>query len=93
MYQHIIIKNKLTIHYKCYNFRYHIIPVTLLPVIIHLHQRQGVTTLWKGIGSVLLVRGMSLAVEDCLSKFTPWPKEINSHTTLKQFGQHMLLKW
>lgn len=67
-------------------------PITLLPVIVHLHQRQGVTTLWKGIGSVLLVRGMTLAVEDVISKFTPWPKEINAKTTVKQFGQHLLLK-
>jgi solute carrier family 25 protein 46 len=37
-----------------------------------------VTTLWKGLGSVLLVRGMTLAVEDFTTKFTPWPKEINS---------------
>lgn len=44
------------------------------------------------MGSTLLVRGMSLAVEDIFSKFTPWPKEINSRTTLKQFGQHLVLK-
>jgi solute carrier family 25 protein 46 len=27
-----------------------------------------------------------------LSKFTPWPKEINSRTTVKQFAHHLLLK-
>nr|CAD7444057.1 unnamed protein product [Timema bartmani] len=53
--------------------RYHLFPVTLLPVIVHLHRRQGVTTLWKGLGSVLMVRGMTLAVEDLITKFTPWP--------------------
>lgn len=52
----------------------HLVPFTLVPVIVHLHQRQGVTTLWKGLGSCLLVRGMSLAIEDLLSKITPWPK-------------------
>lgn len=35
---------------------------------------------------------MTLAVEDFLTKCTPWPKEINSRTTLKQFGQHLVLK-
>lgn len=54
--------------------KYHLIPITLLPVIIRLHQTQGLSTLWKGIGSVLLVRGLTLAVEDVLSKITPWPK-------------------
>lgn len=54
--------------------KYHLIPITLVPVIVRLHQTQGVNTLWKGIGSVLLVRGMILAVEDLISKVTPWPK-------------------
>ncbi|CAG2068048.1 unnamed protein product, partial [Timema podura] len=72
--------------------RYHLFPVTLLPVIVHLHRRQGVTTLWKGLGSVLMVRGMTLAVEDLITKFTPWPKDISWHSSLKSFGQHILLK-
>lgn len=39
-----------------------------------LHQHQGITTLWKGLGSTLLIRGLLLGVEDLLSKITPWPK-------------------
>ncbi|KAF3422798.1 hypothetical protein E2986_00545 [Frieseomelitta varia] len=54
--------------------KYHIIPITLVPVVIRLHQTQGINTLWKGIGSVLLVKGMLLAIEDFISKITPWPK-------------------
>ncbi|KAK9506640.1 hypothetical protein O3M35_008535 [Rhynocoris fuscipes] len=73
--------------------KYHLVPITLVPVIIHLHKRQGITTLWKGIGSVLLVRGMTLAVEDFISKITPWPKEISWHVdSFKTIGQHLLLK-
>lgn len=73
--------------------RYHLVPFTLFPVIVHLHQRQGITTLWKGIGSVLLIRGMSLAVEDLVSKITPCPKEISWTTSSwKTIGQHILLK-
>lgn len=86
----LVLRRQCQVHHA--SKRYHVLPVTLLPVIVHLHQRQGFTTLWKGIGSVLLVRGMTLAVEDVISKFTPWPKEINTKTTLKQFGQHILLK-
>ncbi|ETN65075.1 hypothetical protein AND_003165 [Anopheles darlingi] len=86
----LVLRRQCQVHHAAKKF--HIVPVTLIPVIVHLHQRQGVTTLWKGIGSVLLVRGMTLAVEDVISKFTPWPKEINAKTTLKQFGQHLLLK-
>ena len=86
----IVLRRQCQVHHN--SLKFHLIPVTLVPIIVHLHRRQGITTLWKGIGSVLLVRGMTLAVEDVLSKFTPWPKEINSRTSMKQFGQHMLLK-
>ncbi|XP_050332625.1 mitochondrial outer membrane protein SLC25A46-like isoform X2 [Bactrocera neohumeralis] len=72
--------------------RYHLHPFALVPSIIHLHRRQGVTTLWKGLGSCLLVRGMSLAVDDVISKITHWPKDVDSRTTLKKFGQHIVLK-
>ncbi|XP_043521805.1 solute carrier family 25 member 46-like [Frieseomelitta varia] len=72
--------------------KYHIIPITLVPVVIRLHQTQGINTLWKGIGSVLLVKGMLLAIEDFISKITPWPKEITCNSSLKTFGQHVLLK-
>ncbi|XP_043474762.1 solute carrier family 25 member 46-like [Leptopilina heterotoma] len=72
--------------------KYHLVPITLIPVIIRLHQTQGLNTLWKGIGSVLLVRGLSLAIEDLVSKITPWPKEITCNSSMKAFGQHILLK-
>ncbi|XP_011339281.1 solute carrier family 25 member 46 isoform X2 [Ooceraea biroi] len=72
--------------------KYHLIPVTLVPVIIRLHQTQGINTLWKGIGSVLLVRGMTLAIEDLISKLTPWPKKITCSSSLRSFGQYILLK-
>ncbi|CAK9809424.1 Mitochondrial outer membrane protein SLC25A46 [Anthophora quadrimaculata] len=72
--------------------KYHLLPITLVPVVVRLHQTQGIHTLWKGIGSVLLVKGMLLGIEDFISKMTPWPKEITCNSSLKQFGQHILLK-
>lgn len=58
----IVLRRQCQVHHN--SKRYHLVPVTLVPVIVHLHRRQGVTTLWKGLGSSLLVRGISLAVED-----------------------------
>ena len=58
----VVLRRQCQVHHN--SKRFHLVPVTLVPVIVHLHRRQGVTTLWKGIGSSLLVRGMSLAVED-----------------------------
>lgn len=68
----VVLRRQCQVHHN--SRRKHLFPFTLLPVIVHLHRRQGVTTLWKGLGSCLLVRGMSLAVDDLISKVTPWPK-------------------
>ncbi|XP_055374819.1 mitochondrial outer membrane protein SLC25A46 isoform X2 [Condylostylus longicornis] len=101
----VVLRRQCQVHHN--STRYHLQPFTLVPAIIHLHQRQGVTTLWKGLGSCLLVRGMSLAVEDVISKITPWPNQwpsqtssldyetswdVNNRTSMKKFGQHILLK-
>ncbi|XP_069697716.1 mitochondrial outer membrane protein SLC25A46-like isoform X2 [Periplaneta americana] len=86
----VVLRRQCQVHNN--SCRYHLVPVTLLPVIVHLHKHQGITTLWKGLGSVLMIRGMTLAVEDLISKLTPWPKEITWHNSLKSFGQHILLK-
>lgn len=72
--------------------KYHILPYSLVPVVIHLYQRQGITILWKGLGSVLLVRGLTLGVEDFISKITSWPKEIERFFTVKNFFHHLMLK-
>lgn len=72
--------------------RYHILPITLVPALIHMQGCQGFSAFWKGLGSVLTVRGVTMGLEDCISKFTPWPKEISPHSSLKTIGQHLLLK-
>jgi len=72
--------------------RYHTTPFTILPVLVNLNRWQGVAVLWKGIGSTLTIKGMTLGIEDCLSKVTPWPKEVDQHSSLKMIGQHILLK-
>lgn len=68
----VVLRRQCQVHHS--STRRHLVPFTLVPAIIHLHQRQSITTLWKGLGSCLLVRGMTLAVEDFISKITPWPK-------------------
>lgn len=67
-----VLRRQCQVHHT--SQRYHLLPFTLIPTVYRLHQHQGLTTLWKGLGSVLLVRGISLGVEDLISKVTPWPK-------------------
>lgn len=74
------------------SFRRHRTPLTLVPVMVHLYRLQGISSMWKGLGSALTVRGILLAVEDCTGKFTPWPPQVDSGSSLKMVGQHLLLK-
>ncbi|KAK4871619.1 hypothetical protein RN001_015743 [Aquatica leii] len=86
----VVLRRQCQVHH--FSKRYHIFPTTLVPVIYHLHSHQGLTTLWKGLGSTLILRGMTLGVEDLLSKVTPWPKEISRSSSVKSFFQHIFLK-
>ncbi|KAK6643962.1 hypothetical protein RUM43_000227 [Polyplax serrata] len=86
----VVLRRQCQVHHN--SIRNHTIGITLVPVVIRLHKHQGVTTLWKGLGSSLLIKGMSIATEDFLSKITPWPKEFSWHSPLKSLGQHIMLK-
>jgi len=86
----MILRRQCQVHVD--STRYHTNPFTLLPVLVHLNRWQGTSALFKGVGSSLTIRGMNLGIEDCVSKFTPWPKEINEHSTIKMIGQHLMLK-
>ncbi|KAL3289703.1 hypothetical protein HHI36_023103 [Cryptolaemus montrouzieri] len=86
----LVLRRQCQVH--PYLSKYHLLPFTLIPSVYHLHQSQGLTILWKGLGSVLLVRGISIGVEDLLSRVTPWPDTITWHSGLKQFFQHIMLK-
>ncbi|XP_028030717.1 solute carrier family 25 member 46-A-like [Bombyx mandarina] len=86
----IVLRRQCQVHNNLRN--YHIVPYTLLPVVVRLHRRQDVTTLWKGIGSTCIVRGLNLAVEDAVAKGTGWPKEVNKCNSVLQFVQHIALK-
>lgn len=49
-------------------------PFTLVPVVFRLVKSQGVAVLWKGFGTVLLIKGMTMAVEAFLSEIFDLPK-------------------
>lgn len=60
------------LHYA--STRYHIMPFTLIPVVCRLVKSQGVAVLWKGFGTVLLIKGMTMAIEAVLSEIFDLPK-------------------
>jgi len=54
--------------------RYHIVPFTLIPVVYRLVKSQGISVLWKGFGTVLLIKGITMAIEALLSELFDLPK-------------------
>lgn len=72
----IFFKLQFDLQVHVQSWRYHLFPFTLVTPIVHVCQRQGVAVLWKGLGSSLVVRGLTLAVEDVISKVSPWPKYV-----------------
>eukprot|EP00095_Tigriopus_kingsejongensis_P008886 snap_masked-scaffold566_size135349-processed-gene-0.0 protein:Tk08886 transcript:snap_masked-scaffold566_size135349-processed-gene-0.0-mRNA-1 annotation:"hypothetical protein DAPPUDRAFT_308941" len=86
----VVLRRQCQVHTS--SVRSHHTPFSLVPVMATLTRWQGVGALWKGLGSTLTVRGLTLAVEDCTSKFTPWPKEVDRRSSLRSIGQHLLLK-
>ncbi|KAK8787045.1 hypothetical protein V5799_023179 [Amblyomma americanum] len=86
----IVLRRQCQVHRTA--LKYHMTPWTLFPVIARLQQRQGLITLWKGAPSMFIVRGIIVVVETVLTETTPLPRELTSHSSLQQIGQHLLLK-
>lgn len=68
----LLIYNFFQLHFA--STRYHIVPFTLIPVVYRLVKCQGIAVLWKGFGTVLLLKGMTMAVEAFLSEIFNLPK-------------------
>jgi len=86
----VVIRRQCQLHRAA--TRYHFTPFTLIPVCINLQRTQGISTMWKGLGGVFILRGITLGVEDLLSKFTPLPKEVSRHSSMSKVMNHLLLK-
>ncbi|XP_033125164.1 solute carrier family 25 member 46-like [Anneissia japonica] len=77
---------------NCQSFRYHLTPFTVIQVMTTLQGNQGFTALWKGIPSTIMVQGLGMVTETVISEVTPFPKDIHSQSSLKQFAGHVILK-
>ncbi|GBN93658.1 Solute carrier family 25 member 46 [Araneus ventricosus] len=86
----IVIRRQCQVNRKA--AKYHLSPFTLIPVLMRLHSRQGVSCLWKGCSGIFILRGCSIVLETFLAEATPFPREVFSNSSLKQLSQHLLLK-
>lgn len=89
-YPFIVLRRQCQLHYA--STRYHIVPFTLIPVVYRLVKTQGIGVLWKGFGTVLLIKGITMAIEALLSELFDLPKDTNSINNSKSFGKHIILK-
>ncbi|TPP60660.1 Mitochondrial substrate solute carrier [Fasciola gigantica] len=72
--------------------RLHLFPFSLLPVVSKCVQIQGLSFLWKGLGSVFIVRGLCLLSENFLSEITSLPKEVSCLSSVRRLSGHVFLK-
>lgn len=86
----IVLRRQCQVHHD--STWYHLTPFTLFQTIFNIQRHQSVTTLWKGIGSTLMVKGIAIASETALAEVTPLPKEVSRHSSIKKLAQHLLLK-
>ncbi|XP_025411589.1 solute carrier family 25 member 46-like isoform X2 [Sipha flava] len=89
-YPFIVLRRQCQLHYA--SVRYHIVPFSLIPVVFRLVKSQGISVLWKGFGTVLLIKGVTMAVEAILSEIFDLPKDADSINNSKSFGKHIILK-
>ncbi|CAI9731277.1 Hypothetical predicted protein [Octopus vulgaris] len=86
----IVLRRQCQVHYNAKS--YHLTPLTLFQIIVNLQQKQGSSALWKGVGSMFVVKGLLLGTETIIDETTWLPKEISAHSSLKKYVEHLLLK-
>ncbi|CAH8870251.1 unnamed protein product [Trichobilharzia szidati] len=70
----------------------HLTPFSLINVVKRCVQFQGLSFFSKGLGSVLIVRGLNFMTENLISEVTSLPKEVSKSSPFKRLLGHLLLK-
>ncbi|CAL1534585.1 unnamed protein product [Lymnaea stagnalis] len=86
----IVLRRQCQVHHAGY--WYHLTPISLLQTLINIQRTQGGLVLWKGLGSVYIVRGIGMVSETVISELTSLPREAPRHSSLKRLGGHVVLK-
>ncbi|CAK8695117.1 unnamed protein product [Clavelina lepadiformis] len=74
--------------------KYHLTPFTIFSVALNLQRAQGVTCLWKGVGSSILLMGFTTATECGISELSSGKcsRDITLNSTFSSFCYHLALK-
>lgn len=70
----VVLRRQCQVHHS--SGKKHLFPFTLVPVTINLVKAQGLGTVWKGLGSTLEVKGLSIGLEEVIAKLLSPPKYV-----------------
>ncbi|KAH8865914.1 Solute carrier family 25 member 46 [Schistosoma japonicum] len=70
----------------------HLTPFSLIPVVRRCIQSQGLSFLWKGLGSVFIIRGLNFMTENLVCQLTSLPKEVSKSSSFRRLLGHLFLK-
>ncbi|KRZ02449.1 Solute carrier family 25 member 46 [Trichinella zimbabwensis] len=71
---------------------YHRTPVTVIPIMYNVQHNQDFGSLWKGVSSSIVLRGISVASENLMSEVLDYPKVIMSPNSWMIVMKHLALK-
>ncbi|XP_053406101.1 mitochondrial outer membrane protein SLC25A46-like [Mercenaria mercenaria] len=71
----------------------HLLPITVVPLMMKLNRNKPPVSMYKGFVSNLLCRGLTMISENVINEFTNWPLHSSSYSSLKKHCLHLLLKW
>lgn len=67
-------------------------PFSLLPFLYRQQRKQGIASLYRGLSSVLLVKGITLGTETAIINYTDWPREVSQKRLFKDFWRVLALR-
>lgn len=87
----IALRRTCQVNRKCSSFIC-IQPFSLIPFLFHQQREQGISALYKGLSSELLVKGMTLGTETAVANYLDWPTEIRSKRLVEDSAKVLALK-
>lgn len=86
----IVLRRTCQVNRKCSPFIC-LQPFSLIPFVFHQQQKQGLFSLYKGLTSELLVKGITLGSETAIANYLEWPREVTKSKTVVEDSLKILL--
>lgn len=67
-------------------------PFSLIPFLYRQQRKQGIASLYRGLSSELLVKGITLGAETAIINYTDWPREISQRRLFRDSWRVLALR-